>query len=164
MSMPRTQSVSLLFLILGCHLLFKRRYVLLGILAFFFTWLYQAFPSIIVLTAIMTIVYYLETRTLDYKLLLFCCAGVGLGLLLNPYFLKYPIYLYRQLSHKIAPSYSIPVGGEWYPFTTWNLFTGSALTFVLYFLGIFLLALKEKRAGPPRYWALKAKSQMPGLG
>ncbi len=149
MSMPRTQSISLLFMLLGCHFLFHHMHFSLGILAFLFTWFHQSFPSIIILTVIITLVHYMLTKTWDYRSLLSSCIGVLLGLLINPYFLKYPIYMYRQLSHKIAPYYSVPVGGEWYSFKTWDLFIGSAFAFVLYALGIFLLALKQKRVKVP---------------
>ena len=104
LSMIRVQAVSLLLLLLALHLLlpapprsnatdiepdtlYKRHRWLLP-LAFVYTWLYDAFPLLLVMVVIYVLVTWLFDRKMRPAPLLYAGLGVGLGLLINPYFPK----------------------------------------------------------------------------
>ncbi len=52
MSIPRAQSLSLAFLVLGLHWCLTRKYQRLAPLAFLYVWMYDAFPLIIAMAAL----------------------------------------------------------------------------------------------------------------
>ena len=163
LSMIRVQAVSLLLLLLALHLLlpapprsnatdiepdtlYKRHRWLLP-LAFVYTWLYDAFPLLLVMVVIYVLVTWLFDRKMRPAPLLYAGLGVGLGLLINPYFPNNIIFIVQHYLPKIVDvsAADINVGNEWYPYTTWALVKNSGPALVALLLGMFALALQERR-------------------
>ena len=144
MSMPRAQSASLLVLALGLHWLLTRRYRLLLPLGFLYVWLYNAFPLLLIVTLIYVGATFLTGRRFEWRPLVAVAVGIGLGLLINPYFPQNVTFIINHLLPKIvAPD--IRVGNEWYPYRTWTLVENSGGALAVFVLGVFALAWQEKR-------------------
>jgi hypothetical protein len=140
MSMPRAQSASLLVLALGLHWLLQRCYWALIPLGFAYVWFYNAFPLLLLVAAVSVGSTWLTERRLEWKALLYPALGLGLGLLVNPYFPQNLTFIAQHILPKIGPeATAISVGNEWYPYSTWTLVekSGGALAiFVLSAIGL----------------------------
>lgn len=113
-SMPKAQSLSLIFLFLGLYLISQRKYLLLAILSFLYVWAYGGFLILFILAFIYTLAVFIQTKKIDFKLISSCAGGLIAGLIINPYFPNNLSYLYIQL-FRAGIFHSIPVGAEWYP-------------------------------------------------
>lgn len=144
MSMPRAQAASLLVLALGLHWLLLRRYWLLAPLGFFYVWLYNAFPLLIVLAGLVAAATLLTERRVEWQGLAWAVLGVGLGLVLNPYFPADIVFIINHLAPKIgAPTTS--VGSEWYPYETWTLVRNSGPALAAWALGALALGWRGQK-------------------
>jgi hypothetical protein len=141
MSMPRAQAASLLVLVIGFFLLAERRDGWLAPLGFVFVWLYDAFPLLLLVAACRVASDLVVERRLDARPILYASIGIGLGLLINPYFPRDLAFVAQHLLPKLG-SPGIPVGNEWYPYDTWTLATNSGLAFVA--LGVAIYALGKR--------------------
>lgn len=61
LSMPRAQSLSLLWLLVAAHLLLQRRHRFLALLGLTYVWLYDGFPLLLVVAGL----YFLASRALE---------------------------------------------------------------------------------------------------
>jgi len=144
MSMPRAQSVSLLLLVISFFLLAERRDRWLLPLGFVYVWMYDAFPLLLLLAACRVAADLVITRRFDLRPVLYASVGIGLGLLINPYFPRDLVFVARHLLPKLgAPG--IPVGNEWYPYDTWTLVVDSGPAFVALVAGFFFLGKQGSR-------------------
>jgi hypothetical protein len=145
MSMPRSMSLSLGILVLALHWLLTGKYQRLLPLAFLYVWLYNAFPLILVVTGTYVAARLLVERRLEWRALLYAGLGVGLGLVINPYFPENVTFIYRHIAPKLMGMTDIRVGNEWYPYETTQLLENSGLAFVLFLGGVLALGLNERR-------------------
>ena len=76
---------------------------------------------------------------------LYSGLGIGLGLVLNPYFPENLLFIAHHLLPKLTDATAVSVGKEWYPYQTWTLVENSGGALVLFVAGIFALGLREKR-------------------
>jgi hypothetical protein len=67
MSITRAQSLSLAVLALGLHWMLKQRYHYLLALAFFYVWLYDAFPLLGIVAVIYTLALLVIERRLELR-------------------------------------------------------------------------------------------------
>ncbi|MCP5099235.1 MAG: hypothetical protein GY943_27090 [Chloroflexi bacterium] len=148
MSMPRAQSLSLLLLVLGLHWLLQKRYRLLLPLGFVYVWAYNAFPLLLVTAVVYVIATFMLERRIEWQAIVYPAVGIGLGLLINPYFPENIEFILGHLAPKLGES-GTRVGNEWSPYQTWTLVrnSGGALTAVL--LGILAISFSEKRINKP---------------
>jgi hypothetical protein len=144
MSMARAQSASLLVLAFGLHWLLQERYRLLLPLGFLYVWLYNAFPLLLVVAAVYVMAVALTERRLPWQALFYPALGIGLGLLINPYFPQNVTFVINHIGPKLGES-SIRVGNEWYPYQTWTLVQNSGYALAAFFLGVMALGWREKR-------------------
>ena len=84
MSITRAQSLSLGVLALGLTWIFEGKHRHLAVLAFFYVWMYDAFPLLPALAVLHLVMIVLLERRLEYRPLLFISAGIILGMLINP--------------------------------------------------------------------------------
>lgn len=144
MSMPRAQSASLLVLALGLHWMLQRHYWRLLPLGFVYVWLYNAFPLLIVLAGVYFVAAWIDERRVAWQVLVYPAVGIGLGLLINPYFPQNVSFIINHLLPKIGES-GTRVGNEWYPYKTWTLVENSGFALALFVLGAMALGWREKR-------------------
>lgn len=149
MSMPRAQALSLLMLLLALHLTFTGRHRWLLLVGFLYVWLYNAFPLLLVVVGTYVAAHWLLERQLRSAPLLYAAAGVGLGLVINPYFPQNLFFIYNHLVPKLVDATAIKVGNEWYPYRTWTLVENSTLALGLFAAGVFSLGLHNRRMSVP---------------
>jgi hypothetical protein len=147
LSMVRVQAVSLFLLLLILHLALKEKYRWLLPAAFIYTWLYDAFPLMLAMVAIYVVVIWFFERKFRPAPLLYATLGVGLGLLINPYFPNNLIFIYRHYLPKIVDitGDTIYVGQEWYPYQTWSLAKNSGPALFAFAAGTYALGLNNRR-------------------
>ncbi len=145
MSMPRAQAVSLLVLILALHVILTQRYRWLLLLAFLYVWAYNAFPLILLLVGVYVGMRWLFERQLHLAPLMYTALGLGLGLVVNPYFPHNLIFITHHLFPKLTETTAISVGNEWYPYQTWTLVENSGPALLLFVAGTFALGLRRQR-------------------
>ncbi len=144
MSMPRAQSASLLILALALHLLFEKRYRPLLALGFLYVWFYNAFPLLLLLIGAYVAAVFLRERRLEWQPMAWAAVGIGLGLIINPYFPENLTFIYNHLLPKLGES-AVKVGNEWKPYQTWTLVENSGPALILAFLGCLALGWREKK-------------------
>ncbi len=114
MEMPRAQSWAVVFLVAGLALAIARRDVRLLPLAWLFTWSYDAFPALLAVAASAAAARWaLEREPQAWRPLAFTAGGIGLGLLVNPYFPNDLRFITHHLLERISPSEGVAVGVEW---------------------------------------------------
>ncbi|MBE2225059.1 MAG: hypothetical protein IAF02_26200, partial [Anaerolineae bacterium] len=144
MSMPRAQSASLLVLALGLHWLFKEKFWLLIPLGFLYVWLYNAFPLLLVLGGVYLVATLLTERRLVWQAVVFPGIGIGLGILVNPYFPENISFIVSHLLPKIGDS-ATKVGNEWYPYQTATLLENSGGALAAFALGVLAVGWQKTR-------------------
>jgi hypothetical protein len=144
MSMVRAQAASLLVLILGLHWLLRRRYVYLMPLGFFYVWLYNAFPLLFIIAAVVFVATWITEGTLEWGALLYSAGGLALGLLVNPYFPQNLVFIWSHLLPKVGENIS-GLGIEWEPYETWTLVENSTGMLILLAGSMFALGWSRRR-------------------
>ena len=126
LNMPKAQSLSLLFMVIGIVLLLERKYLWLLPTAFLYVWAYNLFVLLAVLAFLWVVVLGWTERRLEWRPLLWTGLGIVAGFVISPYFPK-DAGLFLQ--HLLAKSGgALPdTGSEWNAFTTWNFLKASFL-------------------------------------
>jgi hypothetical protein len=145
MSMPRAQSLSLGVLVLALHWLLTERHGRLLPLAFVYVWLYNAFPLILMVAALYAAARWLGEGRLAWRPLVYAGLGIGLGLVINPYFPDNLTFIYRHLGPKLVDATATSVGSEWYPYNTAQLLEHSGGALVAFLAGVLALSLNDRR-------------------
>jgi hypothetical protein len=143
MLMIRTQAMAILLLLMTLHVLFRKQYYWLAILAFAFTWLYNGFiflPAMVILYAVSA---WVSDRQLTWQPVVFAVGGMLLGLIINPYFPQNISFVFDHLGEKIDLAESIKVGSEWYPYTTAALLEHSLGAMLAMVIGILASGLRH---------------------
>jgi hypothetical protein len=145
LSMTRVQGASLLMLFLILHVILIQQYRWLLPLTFIYVWLYDAFPLIGLIVVLYVVSYWLLERRLKLSPLVYAGLGIGLGLIINPYFPQNFLFIYHHALPKLTDSASGRVGNEWYPYQTWTLVENSAPALGVLVAGAFALGLSQRR-------------------
>ena len=145
MSITRAQSLSLAVLALGFTWLLEGKYRHLGILAFLYVWLYDAFPLLPILAILHLVTVALIERRFEYRPFLFISAGILVGILINPYFPDNIVFSIRHILPKLTEATSVSVGNEWYPYDTGQLLGNSLPALVAFGSGILALGLAGRK-------------------
>ncbi len=144
MSMPRAQSASLLILVIGLHWLLNERYRLLFPLGFVYVWFYNAFPLLLLVAGVYFIAAWLIDRRIVWGALLYPAAGIGLGLIINPYFPQNISFITGHLLPKVGES-ATKVGNEWAPYRTWTIVENSGPALAAVVLGALAMGWHKAR-------------------
>jgi hypothetical protein len=93
-------------------------------------------------------VYVAAARLLEgqwrWRALAYPALGIALGLVINPFFPRNLVFVYHHLAAKLAPA-SVPVGNEWYPYTTAQLLQNSGLALLALAAGAVALGWHRGR-------------------
>lgn len=145
MSITRAQSLSLAFLMVGLDWLLRKKYKRLAVLGFAYVWLYDAFPLLGVFALVVFLARWADERKPDLRLLLYPGIGVGLGLVINPYFPHNIVFAVQHILPKLTETTAVRVGNEWYPYDTAVLLKNSPLALAAFISGGLALGLGGKR-------------------
>lgn len=115
MEMPRVQSWSLTCLMLALPLFVRAHTLALFVLAWVFTWMYNAFPFLLAIGACVMVARWWISREVVWQPLAGASAGVLVGSLINPYFPDNIVFILHHYGAKLMHGTGQPVGSEWYP-------------------------------------------------
>jgi len=142
----KAPAVSIIFLLLGIHLIFQYRYRLLFVLSFFYVWAYGGFILIVIfagLYALVSIVYdwlrglshrpfsVIMGHSRELKLFFISIAGVVSGLIINPHFPNNLIFYWNQL---------IKIG-----VVNYQSIAGTAVVTIVLLIALYLFIAHHKR-------------------
>jgi hypothetical protein len=147
MSMTRDPGPALVLLAVGVYLILEQKFVPLAVLTFIFVWLYNMFPLIVVFALAYAVTIWLTERRLALGVLYATSIGAALGLLINPYFPKDFLLIFHHVHMLLAETVAIDVGSEWYPYETWETFTGNALLFAVCFAALLAFDFRKRASG-----------------
>ena len=116
MEMPRVQAVSLVWLLLALDALTARRYRSALLLAFGYTWLYDAFPFLLAMAGLCALAIALIEQRIEWRIVAYPLIGVVVGLVANPYFPNDIWFIAQHYLGKVEIGDSMHVGSEWYPY------------------------------------------------
>ena len=127
MNMAKAPPFAIIYLILGIYFLFQKKYWPLVPLAFVFTLTYDMFVLLIGAALIWVVVIGWTERRFEWRPIVWVLVGTTAGFVINPYFPHNLGLFYEHLKIKLTLNdFSTKVGGEWYPYTTWE-FLGNSL-------------------------------------
>jgi hypothetical protein len=145
MSITRAQSLSLAMLALACAWLLEGKYKHLGVLAFIYVWMYDAFPLMLALSVLHFLAVALTERRFDFRPLLYISGGILLGMIINPYFPHNLIFSYHHMLPKLTDATSVRVGNEWFPYDTKQLLENSLPALIAFASGTLALGLSGRK-------------------
>lgn len=146
MNMAKAPPFAIIFLVIAIHLLFKNKYWPLLPTAFLFTLTYDMFPMLLLTAVFWTVVVGWTERRFEWRPLLFVTIGIIAGLTINPYFPRNLGLLYEHLRMKVTASdYATKVGGEWYPYNTWEFLGNSIVAVIAMIVGYVAFDASDRR-------------------
>ena len=148
MSMVRAQSASLLLLVLAWLCLHKGRYGWLIPLGFLYVWTYNGFPLLLVVVTVYAAATLLLERHFIWQIVVYPLLGIGLGLLINPYFPQNISFIASHILPKLGGS-EVAVGNEWYPYETWTLVENSGYALLAVVVGVLAWGWQGQRTDKP---------------
>jgi hypothetical protein len=145
MLMVRTQGAALLLVILALMLLVARRDRWLIVLAFAYAWLYNGFILLVGVVGLYALAVWITERRLLWQPVVYTVIGIGLGLVINPYFPANLHFVLDHLGAKVDFESGVRVGNEWYPYTTSTLLEKAGGALLLLALGVLRPSFSGRR-------------------
>ncbi|MBC7798919.1 MAG: hypothetical protein H7Z37_18775 [Pyrinomonadaceae bacterium] len=146
MNMAKAPPISIIFTVLGVWLLFEKRYVWLFPLMFLFVWAYSLFPILFIAAVIWAAIIFWNDNKIEWQPVVYTFVGMIAGNVINPYFPRNLGLFIEHAATKIrVTDYAVKVGGEWYPFDSWQLLGSCAVAFLAMFFGYVLFQPSDKR-------------------
>jgi hypothetical protein len=136
LSMAKAPPFAIIYLVIGIHLLFSKKYWPLLPLAFVFAETYDMFVMLMLAAVIWSAVIGWTERRFEWRPLLWVALGITAGLVINPYFPKNLLLFAEHVKTKITTSgFSTKVGNEWYPYDSWEFLGNSFVACVAMAVG-----------------------------
>jgi hypothetical protein len=128
LNMAKAPPFAIIYLIIGIHLLFQKKYWPLLPLSFVFALTYDMFVLLVLAALIwMAVIGWTEQR-FEWRPIVWVMIGAIAGLVINPYFPTNLHLLYEHVKIKVtAEDFSTKVGQEWYPYDSWEFLGNSAV-------------------------------------
>jgi hypothetical protein len=148
MSMTRTQSLSIVFIVAGIVLLFEEKYRWLALLAFLYVWTYNLFVFLFAMALFWSAAVWWAQGRRELRPLLWTGIGIAAGLVVNPYFPHNIRLFFEHLTAKAGQlSLQAGTGMEWYALPSWDLATSCAVAFVAMLVGTIAFGFLLGRRG-----------------
>ncbi|MFZ6036598.1 MAG: ArnT family glycosyltransferase [Patescibacteria group bacterium] len=157
LNLVKAPVVSLLFLFGGLYALFRYRYLTLLFISGAFVWAYGGFIVLPIAAGAYALVsigldwfrdvrrsfWLVISHSRELRMMAIVLAGTLAGIIINPHFPTNLQFYWQQLVQIGVVNYQtvIPVGGEWYPYKLFDLWTQSVLVTVLAVLAAILMGL-----------------------
>ncbi len=155
MNMAKAPPFALIYLAIAIHLLFQKKYWPLFPVAFLFTETYDLFPLLLAAALMWAAVIGWTERRVEWRPVMWVALGICAGLLINPYFPRNVVLMYAHAKMKLtAHDFNTKVGGEWYPYDSWEFLGNSLVACISMVVGYVALDPGEKRRGHPLFFAL----------
>ena len=158
LNMAKAPPFAIIYLVIGIHLLFTRKYWPLLPLAFVFALTYDMFVMLLLAAFIWTAVLGWTELRFEWRPIVWVLLGVTAGLIINPYFPTNLSLLHEHLITKVTASdFSTGVGKEWYPYDTWEFLGNSIVACVAMIVGYLAFdPADRKRAHHPLFFLVFA--------
>jgi hypothetical protein len=144
MNMAKAPPLTIIYTVVGIYLLFERKYIWLLPLMFVFVWTYSLFPLLFIAAIIWAAIIYWNERKIEWQPVAYTGLGMILGNLINPYFPQNLFLFFEHFSTKFkSGDFAVAVGGEWYPYTGWELITHITIAMAAMIIGYILFAPKD---------------------
>src|SRR6185503_12581126 len=128
LNMAKAPPFAIIFLIIGIHLLFTRKYWPLLPLSFVFGETYDMFVLLVMAVLIWTAVIGWTDRRFEWRPIVWVLLGTTAALVINPYFPTNLHLFYEHLKVKLKVSdFPVKVGQEWYPYDSWQFLWNSVV-------------------------------------
>lgn len=135
-NMTKAPALSIVFMIAGIYLLFRRKYIWLAPLMFLYVWTYSLWVLLGAATVIWAAIIFWSERKLEWKPVAYATVGAIAGLVINPYFPADVVLFYRHAMMKLGASeFATSVGQEWYPYSSWDFLMNCTVACVAMFVG-----------------------------
>lgn len=136
LNMAKAPPFAIIYLVIGIHLLFRKKYWPLVLLGFIFALTYDMFVLLILAAFIWTAVIGWTERRFEWRPVAWVLFGTAAGLIINPYFPMNLHLLYEHVRVKLTPAdFSTKVGKEWYPYDSWEFMVNSVVACVAMIVG-----------------------------
>jgi hypothetical protein len=136
LNMAKAPPFAIIYLIIGIHLLFTRKYWPLVPLSLIFALTYDMFVLLILAALIWTAVIGWTERRFEWRPITWVLLGTAGGLVVNPYFPTNLQLFYEHLKTKLTPSdFSTKVGQEWYSYPIWDFTINSIVACIAMIVG-----------------------------
>jgi len=136
LNMAKAPPFAIIYLVIGIHLLFSKKYWLLMPLGLIFALTYDMFVLLIMAAFIWTAVIGWTERRFEWRPIAWVLLGTAAGLVINPYFPTNLHLFYEHLKTKLTASgFSTKVGNEWYPYDSWEFLGNSIVACVAMLVG-----------------------------
>src|SRR5882724_1299939 len=146
LNMAKAPPFAIIYLIIGIHLLFTKRYWPLIPLAFIFALTYDMVVLLILAAFLWTAVIAWAEHRFEWRPLVWVLLGTTAGFVINPYFPHNLQLFYEHLKIKVTPSdFSTKVGQEWYPYTSWEFLGNSAVACIAMLTGYIAFDPTERK-------------------
>jgi hypothetical protein len=162
LNMSKAPPFAIIFLVLSVHFLFQKRYWPLLPIAFLFTETYDLFPLLLFTAIAWVVVIAWTERRFEWRPLLWVSLGIAAGLVINPYFPQNLELMYEHARIKLTLSdYDTKVGGEWYPYDSWEFLGNALVACISMVVGYIALDPAERKSGQhPLLFAILATALM----
>ena len=146
LNMAKAPPFAIIYLIIAIHLFFQRKYWLLLPLSLIFTWTYDLFVLLLMATMFWVVTVAITEHSFAWRPLLYVVIGCAAGLVINPYFPENLQQLWQHITIKVTASeFNTRVGGEWYPYNSWEFLGNSAVACIAMLVGYIAFEPSERR-------------------
>ena len=162
MNMAKAPPFAIIYLVIAIHFLFQKKHWPLLPLSFLFTETYDVFFLLVLATLIWIGVIGWTERRLEWRPIMWVTLGVLAGLVINPYFPQNLHLIYEHAKIKLTlEEFNTKVGGEWYPYNSWEFLGNSFVACVSMVVGYVALDPAERKQGSqPLFFAILATALM----
>ena len=146
LNMAKAPPFAIFYLIIGIHLLFKKKYWPLVPLSFVFALTYDMFVLLLLAGFFWTTVLVITEHRFQWRPLAWMVIGMLAGFVLNPYFPDNLQLFYEHLKVKITLSgFTTSVGQEWYPYNSWEFLGNSLVACIAMVVGYIFFEVSERK-------------------
>jgi len=142
LSMTRVQALSIGFLLVALELARAGKLLWLFPTALLYTLLYDGFPMLLAVVAIVSVARLATERRIDLRPLLVSLAGVASGCLLHPNSTDYLTFIYHHFGDKLIDREPLRIGREWFPYSPAGMVANMSACMV--FMAIASTRLQEE--------------------
>ena len=148
LNMAKAPPFAIIYLVLAIHFLMQKKYWPLLPIAFLFTETYDLFPLLLLTIVGWIAVVGWTERRFEWRPLMWASLGIAAGLVINPYFPQNLQLMYEHARVKLTLSdYSTKVGGEWYPYDSWEFLGNTLVACVAMVIGYIALDPTDRTHG-----------------